>query len=45
MNGARHRMGLIVIALLALGIVLARHWPRPVVLVSPKNPCGFVPNS
>ena len=39
-------LALITIALLALGILLARHWPRPVLLVEPpKHPCGFMPPS
>jgi hypothetical protein len=29
---------------LALAGLLARHWPRPVMIAAPvKNPCGFAP--
>jgi hypothetical protein len=37
---------LIAVILLALAILLARHWPRPVLLIEPvKHPCGFMPPS
>jgi hypothetical protein len=33
--------------LLALMLLIARHWPRPVMVVPPplpvKHPCGFAP--
>jgi hypothetical protein len=38
-------MGLILIAVLALGMLLARRWPRPLMVVPPRNPCGFAPSS
>jgi hypothetical protein len=35
---------LITVVLLALGILLAKHWPRPMLLMEPtKHPCGFMP--
>jgi hypothetical protein len=37
--------GLILIVLLALGILMARHWPQPLLVKAPKNPLGFVPNT
>jgi hypothetical protein len=36
-------VALLAIAMLALGILLARHWPQPQFVVPPKNPCGFMP--
>jgi hypothetical protein len=37
---------LIAVILLALAILLARHWPRPVLLIEPvKHRCGFMPPS
>jgi hypothetical protein len=35
--------GLIVIIMLALGILLARHWPQPMVVDVPNHRCGFMP--
>lgn len=35
---------LIAIVLLALGILLARHWPRPEFVQPMKHPCGFMPS-
>jgi hypothetical protein len=32
--------------LLALGVLMARHYPRAILIAEPvKNPCGFVPNA
>ncbi len=35
---------LILIAIMALGVILARHWPRPMLVDPPKHPCGFMPS-
>jgi len=36
---------LIAVVLLALSILLARHWPRPMLVVPPRHPCGFMPSA
>ena len=35
---------LLFVVAMALAVLLARHWPRPVLMLPPpKNPCGFMP--